>query len=288
MNDQIIRVFSVIVIMCSVFIGCKSNQQPIVPISDTDHPVYHYVRGMELIWENDINAAQKKFIHALQLNGNHAPSIAAKSLIQAIKISDLTKNIDTRKSYEKKVIQNLNQAIQRIDNSHISFIVHVTAIRVYTKLKNDKWIKNALSSYQSAIHMKNEITPSELPYYEHVKAADFFMGVAFMEAQQFEKGIFHFSNVLNERDGNKWKVKADQFVKKIQCIVRASMGYTLSKAAAQIAVKDSVTRADVSMLLIHELSIEKLYYNYFSNHKNSNQSKIMQAFWLMKENILTQ
>ena len=61
-----------------------------------------------------------------------------------------------------------------------------------------------------------------------------------------------------QREG-KWHEKADKAHKRVDKIVRAMAGITVGDVGKQIAVKDSVTRADLAALLIVEMKLDKLF-----------------------------
>src|SRR3989304_3733078 len=107
--------------------------------------------------------------------------------------------------------------------------------------------------------MKAKVDERRLIYYDGKEAAPYFMGVAYLEAREFQKARDKFSEVLNMKREGKWNEKADKGWKKVDKIVRATGGITLGDVGKEIAMRESVNRGDMAALLADELKIEKLF-----------------------------
>ncbi|GEM_PF-3691465 len=124
-------------------------------------------------------------------------------------------------------------------------------------------IANAGSGLKPKPAIKDETPSTEVSYelskLREEEAASYFMGVAYLEAREFQKARDKFSEVLNmEREG-KWNEKADKGWKRVDKIVRAMGGITLGDVGKEIAMRESVTRGDMAALLADEIKIDKLF-----------------------------
>jgi len=107
--------------------------------------------------------------------------------------------------------------------------------------------------------MKLKVDERKLVYYDGREAASYFMGAAYLEAREFQRARDMFGDVLAAKAESKWAARADKAWKKTDKIVRALAGTTLGDAGKEIALKDSVGRADMAALLIDELKVDKLF-----------------------------
>ena len=65
--------------------------------------------------------------------------------------------------------------------------------------------------------------------------------------------------MLAQKPQGKWHTLANEEYKKIQKILRAAANATIGKVAQKIAVKDAVSRMDVSALLVDEMKLDRLF-----------------------------
>ncbi len=119
------------------------------------------------------------------------------------------------------------------------------------------WLDKAESAYRMAKELK--VDERKLYYYQGTEALDYFMGLAYVEAMEFQKARDKFASVLNAKREGKWNEKADKAWKKMDKIVQAMAGITVGDVGKKIAIKDSITRADLAALLVDELKIDKLF-----------------------------
>ena len=75
------------------------------------------------------------------------------------------------------------------------------------------------------------------------------MGQAFRKAQEFGEAKGRFEAVLNAKKEGKWNGPADRAWKETDRIVRAMAGITVSDLGRKVAVKGTVTRAELTSLL---------------------------------------
>ena len=244
----------VVGILFLVLYGCAPKPTP--PVSIQDNPYHHYLQGMELIEKGEIASAEAKFNRALALDPNFARAYAGKALVLAIKAENM-KDLKHKAVEVEKALKSLKKADKTAKEPSEKFAVYVTAIRVYTHAKPKKWLSKAVKYYKKALELE-EISEKDLIYYKTKASLYYFMGKAYLEAYEFRKAEEMFAEVLNSPPG-KWHPKAEELYRKVQKIVRASAQYTLTNVAKKIAVKDRIVRADVAVLLVDELHLDKFF-----------------------------
>jgi len=192
----------------------------------------------------------------LALDPNFARAYAGKALVLAIKAENM-KDLKHKAVEVEKALKSLKKADKTAKEPSDKFAVYVTAIRVYTHAKPKKWLSKAVKYYKKALELE-EISEKDLIYYKTKASLYYFMGKAYLEAYEFRKAEEMFAEVLNSPPG-KWHPKAEELYRKVQKIVRASAQYTLTNVAKKIAVKDKIGRADVAVLLVDELHLDKFF-----------------------------
>ena len=233
--------------------GCATKK--LAPVSDEDNPAHHYLMGMELIDKGEIDKADARFQRALQLEPDYPPALAGRALAAACRTK--AEPDAEHKSVElKRALDLLDDAEDEAKGDSQKFMVEVTGIRVYTRAKPKDWIDEARDCYEDSMDL-DKVNEAELPYYRSKTAAPYFMGRAYFANYQFRKSEDMLSKVMSASPG-RWHEPAEKLFRKVHKIVRASAGYTLTNVAKRIAVKDSVSRADVAALLVDEIHLDRL------------------------------
>lgn len=247
------RLLCILLLMGAVIIfGCAPKQK--TGISLEDNPQHHYLIGMQLVEQNKIQEADTHLTRALYLDKNYSPALAGKALIYAIYASEQGGEGHWKVEFDKAKAY-LNKARKNTEDDTEEFIYHVTAIRVFFTAHPKGWLEDAEDHYNYALDLK-KVNEADLPYYQTVAAAHYFMGYGYYLAYEFRKAEDAFSKVLSSKPG-KWHDKADTMFKRVQKIVRAMGQYTLTDVGKKIAVKSEVSRGDVAALLVDELHLDK-------------------------------
>jgi tetratricopeptide (TPR) repeat protein len=247
--------FFVMICMFLVMAGCAKTSK-VVCNTPTDNPPHHYFTGMELIDKGDFQAAEAKFQRAITCDDEFAPAYAGLALVEAHKAAG-QKDPQISAVYVGRAMDNLEKADDLAESNEHKFIYYVTAIRVYTQLKQKDWLDKCEDMKEEALDLE-EIDFNKLPYYQGKEAVHYFMGNAYLEAREFDKARDSYRNVLNMSKTSKWHLPAEKGWKKVDKIVRAMAGISIGDVAKEIAVKDRVSRADLAALLVDELRIEKV------------------------------
>ncbi len=247
-----------ILILFAGFLAMVSGCAKPVPrcTAPEDNPVHHYLRGMELLEQDRIDDARAKFERAIYCEERFGPAHAGIAIVDALR-AQAKKEPGYRQVDTEKAFEHLKHAYKYSKTDEHEFIYNVAGMRVYTILKTDDWLDDVRSHYKKAKRL--DVDERKLVYYQGVEAADYFMGIAYLEAREFQKARDRFSDVLSAKRESKWHEPADRMWKKVDKIVRAMAGITVGDVGKEIAVKDEVTRGDIAALLADELKIDKLF-----------------------------
>ncbi|MBI3398745.1 MAG: S-layer homology domain-containing protein [Deltaproteobacteria bacterium] len=251
-----LSLFTVYCLLFAAFYGCA---KPVAKCTTPeDNPPHHYARGMEFLEHGKISDAEAKFERALYCDEHYSPAHAGLAMVNALKAKD-QKEPGYRQTDTNKGMDHLKHAKKLANTKEDEFAYHVAGLRVYTALKTKNWLDDAEDHFKDAAKLNKKVDERKLLYYEGVEAAPYFMGIAYLEAREFQKARDKFSEVLNMKREGKWNEKADKGWKRVDKIVRAMGGITLGDVGKEIAVMESVNRGDMAALLADELKIDKLF-----------------------------
>ncbi|HKZ46279.1 MAG TPA: S-layer homology domain-containing protein, partial [Thermodesulfobacteriota bacterium] len=219
-----------------------------------DNSLHHYSRGMELLEQGKVQDAEAKFDRALYCDEKYGPAHAGLAMVNAER-AKTQKDPGYRQTDTDKAMDHLKHAKKFADTKEDEFAYHVAGLRVATALKTKGWLDNAEDHFKDA--MKLNVDERKLIYYDGREAAPYFMGIAYLEAREFQKARDKFSETLSMKKEGKWNEKADKGWKRVDKIVRAMGEITLGDVGKEIAVRESVNRGDMAALLADELKIDK-------------------------------
>ncbi|MBI5214089.1 MAG: S-layer homology domain-containing protein, partial [Nitrospirae bacterium] len=249
-------VLSVLTVFALFFFSGCAPQEAAKCTSPEDNPQHHYLMGMKALEEGKIDVAQSKFDRAVYCEEKFSPAYNGLAIVAAEKAKRQTdagfRNVET-----KRALDNLKKAEKLADTAEDKFDYLVAGIRVYTVLKTPEWLKKAEEAFGDIRMLK--VDERKLVYYQGTEAADYFMGIAYLEALEFRQARDKFADVLNAKREGKWHEKADKAWKKTDKIVRAMAGITVGDVGKKIAIKDAISRGDLAALLIDEMKIDKLF-----------------------------
>lgn len=242
-----------ILVMAMLLGGCAAKQVP--QFSPEDNPEHHYLRGMESLESENLSDAQNKFELAVSRNNKYALGYAGLAIVSAHKAKGQTDS-GYKKVESESASDYLKKSRKFADTPEERYGCDLAAMRVATILKEKGWLDRVVDAYEDAMALK--VNEPLLLYYQGKEAASYFMGIAFLEAQEFQKARDRFGDVLNAKREGKWHEPSDRAWKKADKIVRAMAGVTVGDVAKKIAMKDAVSRGDMAALLIDELKMDKL------------------------------
>ena len=224
--------------------------------SPEDNPQHHYLRGMESLEIGKIDDAQVAFDRAIYCNEEFGPGFAGLAIVAAEK-GRAQADTGFRATQIQRVRDHLAKAKKEADGAPESFDYQLARLRTATLLKGKGWLTTAEDACDDVRKLK--VDEAKLVYYQGKEAASYFMGLAYLEALEFQKAREQFEQVLGAKREGKWHEKADRGWKRVDRIVRAMAGMTVGDVGKKIAVKESVSRGDLAALFMDELKIDKLF-----------------------------
>ncbi len=210
------------------------TQKAAKPQATMDTPEHHVMSGNKLLKAGNYDGAIIEFERAKALDPKYAPAYLGLGL-----------GFSYKGDYEAGLKQ-LKKANGYAKGDSQKYDVEIGYMRVYLmgKQQADRdWFDELRSKYRKA--------SGRLP---EQPDAFYYMGLAYKTKYAFRKASREFTKVLDLDKG--LVEEADREYALMQKIERAMPGSTIGK---QIAIQDSITRADLAALFIHELQIDDLY-----------------------------
>lgn len=217
-----------------------------------DNPRYNYEVGLELLDQGDIDAARAKFERSRYCLESFGPSYAGLALAAAAEAAS-ARDAGARSAGADQAFSLLSSAWKNASTPQDEFAYHLAAVRVNTLVKPEGWVDEAASAYARA--KKIEVADKALLFYRDKEAADYFMGAAYYEAGRFGEARKMFSNVISSRPRAKWHKPAERYWSRTDKVLRATAGAALSGIGGEIALKSSVTRAELAVLMVDEFGL---------------------------------
>lgn len=254
MRKRLLLLLCGVPLLFAALSGCSGPQ--VRSTSPEDNPEHHYLTGMNALESGKIAVAQEKFERAVYLDERFSKGYAGLAIVAAEKVK-LQGDAGLRQVEAERSFANLKQAGKYAEKADEEFDLYAAKLRVHTLMKGKGWLEDAEDAFKDGAKLK--VDERALTYYQGTEALNFFMGVAYLEGLEFQKARDSFAAVLNAKREGKWHEKADKGWKKTDRIVRALAGITVGDVGKKIAVKDAVTRADLTALLIDEMKLDKLF-----------------------------
>jgi tetratricopeptide (TPR) repeat protein len=253
MKERLLQMSLALATGLTLLAGCATVQPKCTAVED--NPAHHYQIGMKALEEGNIAAAQEKFERALFCDEDFSIAHSGLAIVFAEKVK-AQNDAGFKKVEAARVAEELTKAKKYADRPDQYFDYNIAVIRTSTLIKPKGWLDDAEDAYNDGSKLK--VDERQLVYYQGTEALPYFMGVAWLEGNEFQKARDSFSTVLNAKRDGKWHEKADKGWKRVDKIVRAMGGITLGDVGKSIATRDTVSRADLAALIIDELKIDKV------------------------------
>ncbi|MFQ5466421.1 MAG: hypothetical protein ACE5EI_10870 [Thermodesulfobacteriota bacterium] len=185
--------------------GCAS------PGSD---PVSLYVEGMDLVWEGEVEAAGARLSRAASCDRRSASIQGGLAVQAAIKVTEGAGGQSERLT----ALDRLVRAARYVSTGEDEFAYRVASMRVYTELKPLRWLARVKDDYKKA--MRTRLDEDNLPFYRTREAASYFMGMAYLDAGEYEAAGEMFSGVLSSRRSGRWKGPAERGLDRVEGLTR--------------------------------------------------------------------
>jgi hypothetical protein len=211
---------------------------------------------MNALENGNLAVAQEKFQRSVYLDEHFAKAYGGLAIVAAAKARQQAE-AGVREPDTSPVFDSLDKARKYAEKPDEEFEYQLAKIRVLTFLKGKGWLEQAEAAARSAQALR--VDERALTYYQGTEALPYYLGLASLEALEFQKARDRFADVLNAKREGKWHEPADKAWKKTDRIVRAMAGITVGDVGKRIAIKDSVSRADVAALLVDEMKLDRLF-----------------------------
>lgn len=222
---------SLLPVLCVLlfFGGCAGRHTTLQSFLDT--PSHHTSNGFSFLNRGRMIDAEREFQAALRLDHSFSQAHCGLGLIAGIK------------GNYPLAFQAMALARNYAKTNEDRAMFAVGEMRLYTMKKGQGWLKRVKASFQEATK-----SVAESP------EAYFYLGIAFEQAYRFKDAEKAFEKVTTLNSRLFWQAgRALRLVKKI---IRAAPGSLVGK---RIALKNTITRADVAALIVEELRLDKIY-----------------------------
>jgi len=209
--------------------GCTGRHTTLQSFLDT--PNHHASNGFSFLNRGQMSDAEREFQAALRLDHSFSQAHSGLGLIAGIKG-------DYPLAFHSMA---LARDYAKTDEDRAMFAVG--QMRLYTMKKGKGWLDRVEASFQEAT---KSVADSPEAYY--------YLGVAFEQAYRFKGAEKAFEKVTALNSRLFWQARRElRLVKKI---IKAKPGSFVGKS---IALKNTITRADVAALVVEELRLDKIY-----------------------------
>ena len=243
------------IFIATLLAGCAAKPAPRCTAYD-DTPEQHYIAGMEALEQGRFDVAQVRFERAVYCNEDFSPAYGGIAIVYAYKTA-LQRDPEFESVERKRAIDNLDKAKKTAGTPEERFAHYISVIRVNTYMDGKDWLPKTEDACKLAKSLS--VDEGKLLYYQSLESSDYFMGLAYLRAHEFEKARGQFASVLKARSQGKWQGYADRSWKKTDRVARAAAGVTIGDIGKRIALKDALTRGELAILLVKEMKIEKLF-----------------------------
>lgn len=232
-RDRIIFFTLLIFASLLTLAGCEPKVR--VAVSQLDTPGHHTYAGLKLLELEKYSDAIRAFKMATQLDSNYSKAYTGMALV-GIATGKLSAAAD-----------DLEKGILNAKTSDEELFVNTAAIRYHTAKKSDeKWLEKAKYYFVETVMIDSQYAPV---YY--------FMGIAYQEALEFDQAAKMFNKVIQLKAGH-----IEDANNRLEFLELVHKAHPATQAGKQIALKETVSRADIAMMLAEELKIKELYQKY--------------------------
>jgi len=233
MMNKMLRITSVLTIM-ALIAGCSGPKERKAQ-SVLDTPEYHYAQGKKFLDNNDLGNAQREFNEAKSLKHNFAPAYEGLALVFLEK-----KNF-------KEAAKNIDEALS-LDGDWIPAVVARGRL-----LSAQGKYEDAIDEFEDAL---DDIDDSEAKFDKKQVKMDalYHMGTAYKDWGKYIKAQTTYQKILAIDNTN---MKASNAIKKLAEYQAAVAGQ--SPELQKIARQKEITRADVAVLFVTELPLDKIF-----------------------------
>lgn len=217
-----------------IFSSCSGPKERTAE-SALDTPEYHYAQGKRFLEQDDLQNALREFNEAKSLKANFAPAYEGIAIV------------DIEQKNFVQAEENINTSLSE-DGDWVPAVV--ARGRLYSAQNQ---YEDAIDEFDDALD-DIEDSKSNFDKKEVRMDALYHKGVAYKEWGQYIPAQTTFQQILEIDNSN---VKASQAIKELAEYQAAVAGQ--SDVLKKIAKQKAVTRADVAVLFVTELPLDKIF-----------------------------
>jgi tetratricopeptide (TPR) repeat protein len=217
-----------------IFSSCSGPKERTAE-SALDTPEYHYAQGKRFLEQDDLQNALREFNEAKSLKANFAPAYEGIAIV------------DIEQKNFAQAEENINTSLSE-DGDWVPAVV--ARGRLYSAQNQ---YEDAIDEFDDALD-DIEDSKSNFDKKEVRMDALYHKGVAYKEWGQYIPAQTTFQQILEIDNSN---VKASQAIKELAEYQAAVAGQ--SDVLKKIAKQKAVTRADVAVLFVTELPLDKIF-----------------------------
>ena len=218
--------------------GCAKDYD-VKPKNIADNVQQHILSGLTSLENNSVEQAKRSFEMAERLNHNSSSVYSSLALVSTNKEEFLEKSEDF------------------MDTQLDKYRYLMAKIRLTT---NEEQLKGLYSELE-------DVKVKFLPYYHDNGSIDYFVGKQLFNIDNFKEANIYFEHLFQNYENSKFKNKARELFELSHQRLRANDLSKFSVTMNKIATKKEIKRADVAVILVDELHLDKLLNGFFKARK---------------------
>ncbi len=223
-----------VIVFLAILLGCGGGQKARKAMSVVDSPDIHYTRGKDLLDKEKLDDAMFEFKQASSLDPKYAPAYEGMAWVYLEQ-----GNLPT-------ALKSVEKALDLDDKWVLAKIVRA---KIYAKQGK---FEDAIKEAQKAI---KDIPKSSVPDKRRATIEAYLtLGDIYKDADRYEEAQNAYMRVL---EMDKTNLRADQAIKQLAEYKAAISGQR--PELRKIAKQKAITRADVAVLFVLELPLEKIF-----------------------------
>jgi tetratricopeptide (TPR) repeat protein len=224
----------VITVGIALFVSCGGPKER-KAVSVLDTPEYHYNQGKKLFEKGDLKEARREFNEAKSLKANFAPAYEGLALV------------DIEEGNLEAAKKNIDKSLSE-DGGWLP--AKIAKGRLYSK--QGKY-EDAIDEFEDVVDDVDK-SKAKLDKKEVKMDALYNMGMTYKEMEEYIKAQTTLQKILEIDNTN---VKASQAIQDLAKYQAAVAGQ--SPELKKIAKQKEITRADVAVLFVTELPLDKIF-----------------------------
>jgi len=210
--------------------GCAANEG-VQRASVMDTPEIHLNMGMQALETLKLDEARNEFQRAVELDEKYSPAYSGLAVVSALE------------GDEEASGESLKQADKMAKSDYDKLLYCVSSIRVETTIGRGDWLNKCDKNYEKGLKLEGD---KEDLYYFYADANE--------KAHRYDVAMSSYRRVIDIDKGR--VAEADRNWNRLQRLLRAQPG---SSYGEEMALKQEITRGELTTLLLEELNLDELF-----------------------------